>query len=177
MLIIQHIWTKWTKASRGGNARLQRPRLFEAYPLPEIRQTAGVVRHEIRALEREDFALVEEFGPVTRDEWARLQPYRDNALDWRLRDGDAEIVLIKPSEGRQQTKWPTFLPSPLFVLREGQTARIEWNGRFISSMSGYNRASYFEQHVYWIAVTGEPGARLFLDAKPKKTIDLRTGIY
>src|SRR5687767_2267980 len=147
MLIIQHIWMKWTKAARGANARLRRPRLAEAYPLPEISETAEVLRHEIRALEREDFAIIEEAGRTSRDDWARLQPYRDNALDWRLRDGKAEIILNKPSEGRQQTKWPALLPRPLFVLAEGETARIEWNGRFISSMSGFNRATYFEQHV------------------------------
>lgn len=177
MLIIQHIWTKWTKRSRGANSPLERPGLAEAYKLPELPAGTGVVRHEIRALEREDFALVEETGPVTRDQWARLQPNRDNVLDWRLKGGEAEIILRKPSEGRQQTKWPAHLPVPLFVLRDGETARIEWNGRFISSMSGANRSTYYEQHVYWLAVTGTPSARLFLDARPKKTIDLRTGIY
>ena len=177
MLFIQHIWTKWTKHSRGADAPVQRPRLADAYPLPLIRGSDGVFRHEIRALERENFALVEEVGPVSRDEWARLQPYRDNALDWRRRGDQAEIILRKPSEHRQQTKWPAFLPTPLFTLKEGETARIEWNGRFISSMSGHNRATYYEQHLYWLAVTSEPRERLFLDAEPKKTIDLRTEIY
>ncbi|HET9427056.1 MAG TPA: hypothetical protein VFO69_01720 [Allosphingosinicella sp.] len=177
MLIIQHIWTKWTKRSRGANAPLRRPRLSEAYRLPEPRETEGVVRHEIRALESEDFALVEELGRVSRDDWERLQPYRDNALDWRLWHDRAEIIIRRPSEGRQQTKWPAHLPVPLFTLEDGETARIEWNGRFMSSMSGRNRASYYEQHVYWLAVIREPRARLFLDAKPKKTIDLRTEIY
>lgn len=177
MLVIQHIWTKWTKRSRGANSPLQRPRLLEAYPLPRIDDGHRVVRHEIRALEREKFERVEEFGPVEREQWERLQPYRDNALDWLLRERRADIIIRKPSQERQQTKWPAYLPSPLFTLAEGETAKIEWNGRFISSMSGSNRATYYEQHVYWLAFTGEPTERLFLDAAPKKTIDLRTEIY
>ena len=177
MLIIQHIWTKWTKASRGANSRLKRPRLAEAYPLPEFASAAPVLRHEVRALELEDFALVEESGPVTRDEWERLQPHRDNALDWRLRPGRVEIILHDLSKYRLQTRWPAFLPSPLFVLRDGETARIEYNGRFVSSMSGSNRSSYYSQHVYWLALAEAPSARLFLDAEPRKVIDLRTEIY
>lgn len=175
MLIIQHIWTRWTKRSRGANSPLKRPRLAEAYLLPDVEQDGGVVRHEVRALEQEDFALIEELGPTTRDEWERLLPRRDNALDWRLRDGKAEIIVLTPF--RLQTKWPAFLPKPLFTLNEGDTARIEWNGRFISSMSGRNRASYYEQHIYWLAVTARPETGMFLDAEPKKVIDLRTGIY
>ena len=177
MLIIQHIWTKWTKRSRGADSPVQRPRMGDAYPLPLLTEADGVVRHEIRALERENFDLVEESGPVSRDEWERLQPYRDNALDWRWWGDRAEIILRKPSEHRQQTKWPAYLPTPLFILQEGETARIEWNGRFVSSMSGHNRSTYYEQHLYWLAVTSEPRERLFLDADPKKSIDLRTEIY
>ena len=50
MLIIQHIWTKWTKQSRGANARLRRPRLAQSYPLPELYEPGSVLRHEVRAL-------------------------------------------------------------------------------------------------------------------------------
>ncbi len=177
MLVIQHIWTQWTKSSRGANSPLQRPRLDEAYPLPHIVDLIPVVRHEIRVLEHENFEPVEEYGPVSRDQWERLQPPRDNALDWRLREDRVEIVIRKPSQERQQTKWPAYLPNPLFILKENETARIEWNGRFTSSMSGRNRATYYEQHIYWLALTREPAERLFLDASPKKAIDLRTEIY
>src|SRR5687768_17845075 len=109
MLIIQHIWTKWTKWSRGANARLQRPRLDEAYALPELPVDAdpgAVLLHQVRALEGDGFALVEEFGPIDREAWPRLQPHRNTALDWVYRGDSADIILIKPSEHRQQTKWP-----------------------------------------------------------------------
>jgi hypothetical protein len=177
MLIIQHIWTKWTKATRGAHTPVQRPRLAEAYELPAIEPGGGPVRHEIRALEREGFEIVESAGGIDRDGWKRQQPWRETPLDWRDRGDLVEIVLRAPSDRRQQTKWPAYLPVPLFAMRLGETARIDWNGRFISSMSGYNRATYYEQHTYWLAVSEAPHARLFLDAEPRKTVDLRTEIY
>ena len=177
MLIIQDIWTKWTKATRGSHRPVQRPRLDEAYALPPIGPGAGPVRHEIRALEREAFEIVEIVGEIDRDGWTRQQPWRETPLDWRDRGDLVEIILRRPSDRRQQTKWPAHLPVPLFSLRLGETARIDWNGRFISSLSRYNRATYYEQHTYWLAVVREPHARLFLDAEPRKRIDLRTEIY
>lgn len=177
MLIIQHIWSKWTKAARGANAPLQRPRLEGAYLLPPVEPGPGPFRHELRAIEREGFVLTENAGEIDRDGWIRQLPWRETALDWRDRGRFAQIILRKPCEHRQQTKWPAHLPVPLFELHEGETARIEWNGRFRSSLSGFNRSSYYEQHVYWIAVTLEPHPRMFLDARPRKEIDLTTEIY
>jgi hypothetical protein len=177
VLIIQHIWSQWTKAARGANAPLKRPRLDEAYRLPPFDGAAEVLRHEVRAREHEDFAIVERIGPISRDDWKRPMPYYDNALDWRLRKGGAEIMLSNPSEHRLQTKWPGHLPSPLFVLCPGETARIDWNGRLRMSMGGSNLSTYYEQHIYWLALAEAPEPLLFLDAEPRKHIDLRTGIY
>jgi hypothetical protein len=177
MLIIQHIWTKWTKLSRGADRALKRPRLAEAYPFPPHRDPVPVLRHEVRALESEGFEIRELVGAIDRETWPRQLPWRNTALDWRLRPEGADILLHKPSEHTQQTKWPAHLPSPLLRLGEGESARIEWNGRFRASMMGSNRGSYFEQHVYWLAVAAEPHPRIFLEAEPKKRIDLTTHIY
>lgn len=177
MMIIQHIWSRWTKAARGANAPLKRPRLDEAYLLPATDGVCDVLRHEIRAVEEEDFALIVRAGPISRDQWQRSLPWREAPLDWRLRKGAAEISLRRPSDHRQQTRWPAHLPSPLFVLKPGETARIDWNGRFRMSTFGSNRSSHYEQHIYWLALAEAPEPRLFLDAAPRKVIDLRTGIY
>ena len=174
LLIIQHIWTKWTKRARGANSPLRRRRLAEAYPLPPETFDCAVLRHEVRAIESEEFAIVEQTGPTDRDSFARQWPHRHTALDWRLWTGEAEILVRKPSDYTQQTKWPAKLPNPLFVLKAGETARIEWNGRFAF---GSNRSSYFEQHVYWLAIAAGPEPRLFLDAQPRKRIDYTTHIY
>jgi hypothetical protein len=47
------------------------------------------------------------------------------------------------------------------------------------STFGSNRSSYYEQHIYWLAFADgpAPAPRLFLDAAPRKHVDLRTGIY
>jgi hypothetical protein len=177
MLIIQNIWSRWTKAARGANSRLRRPRTDEAYILPPPAETGEVLWHELRAMEIEGFALVERIAPIDRDGWQRAQPHRSTPLDWRPVRGGAEIRLVHPSKHRLRTKWPEFLPSPLFTLRSGETARIDWNGRFRSSMSGSNLAYYYEQHTYWLAIAETPDPRLFLDAQPRKHVDLRTEIY
>jgi hypothetical protein len=178
MLIIQHIWSRWTKASRGTNARLERPRLHEAYELPEWNEPAEILVHERFAVEeREGFMVDQRVGPVTRDDWARPKLWCATPRDWRVRKDKVEIRLSHPSEQRLQTRWPAFLPSPLFALRPGDIARIDWNGRFRMSMSGSNRSTYYEQHIYWLTFVATVEPRLFLDATPRKHVDLRTEIY
>lgn len=131
----------------------------------------------MRAIESEGFEIERQAGPVTRESWRRGDPFADTVLDWHLHPGSADIVLSSPSVQRLQTKWPGFLPSPLFTLRWGETARIDWNGRLRMSTSGSNRASYYEQHIYRLALADAPHPRLFLDTEPRKHVDLRTEIY
>lgn len=176
MLIIQHIWTRWTKLSRGANSPLQRPRLAEAYPLPEVPVGTDVFLHEIKALERENFAITQWAGPITRKEWKEGQWHQGVLLDWLQTGFDAEITLHKDTY-RLQTKWPSFLPQPLFKVPLGETSRIDWNGRFRFSLFGSNRSSYYEQHCYWLAYAKDSDPRLFLDAQPRKHVDLRAHIY
>lgn len=178
MLIIQHIWMRWTKQSRGANSRLERPRLEEAYPLPAPAGMSEVMCHEIRAIEQDHgFALDQSFGPVDRESWRHPTVWHQEVLDWRIRKDGIEISIGHPGGERLQTKWPAFLPSPLFTLHPGDVARIDWNGRLRMSMGGSNRSTYYEQHLYWLALAEAPEPRLFLDAEPRKHVDLRTGIY
>lgn len=180
MLILQHIWSRWTKGQRsGGDPRYyQRPKLEYAYPLPSVEAGDEAYLHDIGTdFLRRDIKAGEEIermaGPITRDWWKQ----RDKVLDWRPRGKEVDIVLHHPSRWRMQTKFPAWLPSPLFTLRPGETARIEWNGRFRYSLFGSDRGSYYEQHVYWLALADNPGERLFLDAEPRKNIDYRRHIY
>jgi hypothetical protein len=116
-------------------------------------------------------------GAVTREEWRLGGPNADTVLDWHLHPNAADIVISRPGGSRLQTKWPAFLPSPLFTLRPGDVARIDWNARLRMSSGDSNRSSYYEQHIYWLALTDAPEPRLFLDATPRKHVDLRTEIY
>ena len=177
MLILQHIWSRWTKSSRGADSPLRRPRLEEVYPLPAGPADGDVWCHEVRAVEEHDFAIEQSAGPIAHDDWIRARPHRATPLGWHLRKDSADIRLSNPSEYRLRTKWPAFLPSPLFTLRAGETVRIDWNGRLRMSLFGSNRSHYFEQHTYWLALADAPEPRLFLDAKPRKHVDLRTEIY
>ena len=145
--------------------------------LPGIQTGSDVWCHEISAVEEDGFAVEESVSPITQEEWARARPHRATPLGWHLRKGAADIRLTNPSEYRLRTKWPAFLPSPLFTLRPGETARIDWNGRLRMSLFGSNRSYYYEQHTYWLAFAAAPEPRLFLDARPKKHVDLRTEIY
>jgi hypothetical protein len=177
MLILQHIWSRWTKRARGANAALRRPRLEEVYALPALTESGEIWCHEIRAVEEEEFAVEQSAGPIDQEEWKRATPHRATPLGWHLKKDAADIRLTNPSEHRLRTKWPAFLPSPLFTLRPGETARIDWNGRLRMSMGGSNRSFYWEQHIYWLAFAEAPHPRLFLDAEPRKHVDLRTEIY
>ncbi len=176
-LIIQHIWMRWTKRSRGANAPLKRPRLEEAYPLPAPEEDGPVMIHEIGAVEEDEgFAFEQGLGPVDLETRRLGNSWHEDLLEWRIGKDEVGISLRRPSE-RLQTKWPGLLPSPLFTLRRGDTARIDWNGRLRVSMGGSNRSSYYEQHLYWLAFAPAVEPRLFLDARPRKHVDLRTGIY
>jgi hypothetical protein len=169
---------RWTKQSRGANSRLERPRLEEAYPLPAPAGEGEVLCHEIRAIEQDHgFAIDESFAPVDRETWRRPAVWHEEVLDWRIGRDKIEILVGRPSRERLQTRWPGFLPSPLFALRPGESARIDWNGRLRVSMGDSNRSTYYEQHLYRLAFADAPAPRLFLDAEPRKHVDLRTGIY
>lgn len=168
--MVQHIWSRWDKASRGANAPVRRPRLRDAYPVPADAEPGEVVLHDIRDLDREA-NIFECVGPVTRDDWSPPE------LSWRRRGQDFEFTINDPSPHRRQTRWPGWLPSPLVVLRPGEMVCIDWNARFRFSLFGSNRSSYYEQHRYWLANADAVASDMFLTADPRKHIDLRGHIY
>ena len=177
MLIVQHIWSRWTKASRGADRPLQRPRLADSYPLPPASQAPGALLrhlayfHEIRSVESDRFEVRE----TIRNE---MQTERsDGVLEVRWVNDGWLVFLDDPSPYRRQTKWPRVMPSPLFVLKFGKVALIDWNARFRFSLFGSNRSRYYEQHRYWLAELAEPEPDPFGDPEIWKHVDLRTEIY
>jgi len=100
---------------------------------------------------RRIFTIGQSAGPIDLEQWQRSRPHRATPLGWHLHRDCADIRLSNPSEYRRRTKWPAFLPSPLFTLRLGETARIDWNGRLRTSLFRSNRSQYYEQHIYWLA--------------------------
>ncbi len=104
---------------------------------------------------------------------------RAGSLTWKaVADGAYALSLAPPMEGMRRTKWPEHLPRPLTMVRPGQSAVIDWNGRFQASLFGSNRSSFYEQHRLAAAcVEGVVEADLFLTLKPRKAFDFTTRIY
>lgn len=177
MIVIQHLWTRWTKASRDASARRPRligPRALTVPALPERPGHAWV--HDVHQVEHEEFALRDGSDWMSPDDWSRTTATTN--LTWIARAGGAfDLRLYPPLEGMRQTRWPDALPAPLLVLEAGETARILWNGRFRNSMGGSNRGSFYEEHDLFVAAGDRPGATVFLDGPITRTVDLTTRIY
>lgn len=179
VLILQHVWRRWTKATRAAADAGPRLAVPEAFPLKGPAGPVGggqVWVHEVRALEETGFRVDETAGPATHDGWARAEPGRPANLTWRLGKGEAELGLLRPS-ATLQTKWPAHLPTPICVVGPDDVVRIDWNGRFLRSISGLNRSTYYEWHTYWLTWAEDPPRDVFTAAVPRKHVDLRTRIY
>ena len=177
MVVIQTLWTHWTRASR--DAAAARPRLTGPLPLltpvgPPPPGQAWV--HDIHRREDEAFALRTWSGWASQDDLERM--WFTHIVTWKLRSGGAvEVGLRPPSPGMRQSHWPAALPSPLFLLEPGDTGRISWNGRFRKTMGGSNRGSFYEEHLIFVAATEAPEPDLFTRGPTTRTADLMTRIY
>lgn len=175
ILIIQHIWTRWSKASRGANAAIARVRPPSEWQLPKVLPNARSVCQEVRCLEEDGFAIFETIGGVdtTADRRAfhgldRLtwQP-GDEGLELRFRHGRTGLAV--GSNGPTQTT--------RMILRHNQPLRIDWNARLPMSLSGDNRAVVFEQRSYLLQFGSAAAALAFGQTPPSKTVDLTRHIY
>lgn len=176
VLMVQDVWSRWTKASRAAADAGTRLALPRAWPLPLLTGEASL-RHEVAALEQDGFAPRQLVRGLDDPAWAHDRPMRpDNLKVWRTGGGFA-VSLFRPWDSMLTTRWPAWLPSPLFEGRLGGALRIDWNGRFRSSVSGSNRSYFYEEHTVWITLQGAPVDSTFLTLEPVKHIDLRTTIY
>jgi hypothetical protein len=170
MIVMQHIWSRWTKRSRGANADLPRPKVAGAYPLPAIPSHIGFARHTI---------LFDGFGDdferrETLDLFDKIPPHsydRDGPIHLKLHGDRLEVRLQRPAT--LQTRWPSHLPSPLFSIEAPRTANIRWSGRFGTS----RRQTFFQDHSCWIAWGEAVAENAFLEAVPVKNIDYRVNLY
>ena len=168
MLIVQHIWSRWTKAARAAEAH--RPRPKEAYVLPLPTDSADVMVHAVTMHEADAFELKQTFGPA--------DGAMAGSVRWTRRPEGWGLSVLPPWEGMRVTGWPGHLPNPLSVLEPGQSVVIDWNGRFRNSMGGSNRGFFYEQHrIAAACIDGPPEPELFLTLEPRKTFDFTTKIY
>ncbi|MGX4639988.1 hypothetical protein [Massilia sp. SYSU DXS3249] len=176
VLVIQDVWFRWTKATRAAadaKARLAAPRV---YLLPQLSGERSI-HHEVLVHESEGFVPLHRIRPIGDPGWHQDRPMRPDNLQARV-TGDGFAVSLKPPFGSLlTTKWPAFLPSPLFEGKLGEAVQIDWNGRFRSSLGGSNRSYFFEEHAIRVALLAAPTDAALLALEPVKHIDLRTNIY
>lgn len=178
MIVVQHLWSHWTKASRPAGAR--RPQLPEAAPLPlPAGEAAGRAwLHDVRLLEREGFDRHETAAWATRDDWTHAEPMHPANVGWREGpDGGVELTARRPWGSMLRTAWPVVLPSPLLSVGPERVARILWNGRFLASAGGSDGSYFYAEHAILAVSTTRPGPDLFTAAVDIRTADLRTRIY
>ena len=152
MLVIQHHWRRWTAPA-------------ERIPLPGPRDV-DIPPHKAFGW-AQVFDGSEDPVRLTR---LRLEPRPDDLwapLEWRGSAREIEIGLHRPGGLRSDWKTVYHAPEWLFTLRPGQTARVQWDGRF-----GRRGAldPCFEDHVYWIGV-GDPAAAMFRDRAPDVAVE------
>jgi hypothetical protein len=176
ILVMQDTWLRWTKASRAAadaSARLAVPR---AHLLPQL-VNEGTLRHEVAALETDNFEQLHRIRAIIDPAWAHDRPIRPDNVSVRRRGDGFEVRLAKPFSGMLTTAWPGHLPAPLFSGKVGESVRIDWNGRFHASMNGSDRSYFYEEHTVWVALLERLTDDAMLGLAPRKHIDLRTQIY
>lgn len=175
ILIIQHIWTRWSKASRGANAAIARVRPPLEWPLPKVLPDARSICHEVRCLEDEGFQLFEAIGGVDTVVERRAFHGLDR-LTWQ--PGDDRLELRFRHGQRRSTLTSTISSQTMrLVLWRDQAIRIDWNARLPMSLSGDNRAVVYEQRSYMLQFGSAVAALAFGQTPPSKTIDLTRHIY
>lgn len=178
MIVVQHLWSHWTKASRPAAA--QRPRLPDAASLaaPVGEAPGKTWLHDIRRLEREGFERREGSGWTTSADWGSREPLSPANVSWRPRaGGGVEVSVHRPWPLMLRTAWPEALPTPLLALPPEAVGKIVWNGRFFASAGGSDRSYFYAEHVVLIVETERPEPDLFTATPPARTVDLRTRIY
>lgn len=178
MIVVQHLWSHWSKASRPAAA--QRPRLPDAAtlaaPIGDARGKAWL--HDVRMLEREGFVRRDDSGWTTSADWGAREPLSPANVSWRARPtGGVEVSVHRPWGSMLRTAWPEVLPTPLLELPAEAVGKIIWNGRFLSSAGGSDRSYFYAEHSVLIVDTEQPDADRFTASPPVKTVDLRTRIY
>jgi hypothetical protein len=176
VLMIQDVWFRWSKASRAAadaQVRLAVPRV---HLLPQLTGDASI-RHEVMVHESGGFIPVHRVRPIQDPAWGQDTPMRPDNLRARVAGDRFTVSLLRPWSTILRTRWPAHLPAPLFEGGVGESVRIDWNGRFRSSVFGSNRSYFYEEHTIWVTLVDAPTDASFVTLTPKKHIDLRTTIY
>ncbi|MEM9411353.1 MAG: hypothetical protein AAGA30_09585 [Planctomycetota bacterium] len=158
MLVIQRINSKWTKSSRGGDMAAKR----NATPLalilpPKVETTSGLILHDVRFFERENFKCDSQFFESITRSHVRLEP-----------------LLIRVSKHQVTTRFiwswhhcgaPERDSHDLFHLESHQWGRFACNGRF-GAESSSGRAWGYHKTVFNVGFINDFDRKVFVNTLP-----------
>jgi hypothetical protein len=168
MIIVQHIRTRWTKASRGMPGAAVRntvPRTMPLQPVPD--PAPGIHLHGVSADEADGFEL--------RQKSAIIASGQQFTTYWSLRfhqEGASvrvEFRYLMEEHGLPGRERPRH---PLFTLAPGEIGALHINGRF-----NYTSVQYYEQHFVNIANVHTPSPGLFTDRHPDYFVDMTANLF
>lgn len=159
LVVIQHISTIWTKASRGGinaGTRTQTPEVLElpalAFPLLE----SGVLVHEVVYAERDRF----QYPGEKLEQLERTDPFRYDCLKLELSQSVLSVAL-EWERNQGVPRRPNY-PKRGWSLQEDQWGSVIYNLRL---PFGEGMWSY-EKHCLSIGWFHAYSPHLFLEAEP-----------
>jgi hypothetical protein len=169
MILVQHITSGWSKASRGGPSAARRNAVPEELPLP----TAGagkrgdtLIQHTVFYGEGNDFAspshdaLTAEGAGVIRVGCVRVEP---------LAGGVRVVFEYDPRRAGAPPRdtHPRASAKTGFELGAGEWGRVLYNGRFSSDEGGW----WYEKTVVNVGCHDEAKAEAFVSTPPQYTIN------
>lgn len=176
VLMVQDVWFRWSKFSRAAANAKTRLAVPRVHLLPQLSGEESI-RHEVLVHESNGFVPLHRVRSMKDLAWGLDSPMRPDNMRARASGNKFMVSLERPWSSLLTTKWPAFLPSPLFQGEVGESVRIDWNGRFHSSLFGSDRSYFYEEHAILVTLAAAPLDTTFLTLEPVKHIDLRTQIY
>lgn len=161
LIVIQHITTIWTKASRGGvnaGARNRTPEVlaFPALSFPLLE--SGVLLHKVTYTERDHFQ-----HPVEKlEQRERTDPFWYDCLKLELSPNLLTVIL--EWERKEGVPRRTMYPRRGWSLQEDQWGWIIYNLR----LSGGEGSWWYEKHSLSVGVFPSSSPRRFLGAEPTR---------
>jgi hypothetical protein len=169
MILVQHIISSWSKASRGGPSAVLRNAVPEALPLPNVavnKRGNALIQHTASYGEGNDFAapshdsLTAESAGVIRIGCVRVEP-----LDGGARvafEYDFRVAGMPPRDTH-----PRAWAKADFGLAVGEWGRVLYNGRFPSDEGGW----WYQKTVVNVGCYDAVRADVFVSTRPLYTTD------
>jgi hypothetical protein len=169
IIILQHITTSWTKATRGAEGREVRARLPRAYPLPSgiVLPPGSCLIHNVRRAERDLYVVSQEYR-VTPELSPRMGAESERAV--RLCEQDDVLTVSFACTSECGKPWRA---SPGAIeLRRGDVGRVRFNGRFRSY-----EESWYEDKIVNVAYGCSYALGVFTESEPTATLDALVDLW